>query len=150
MKRYLLTALAAGLLLAAQDAKEDATKKDLEQIQGTWRLVSRQRDGRTDPPVAVKDVLMTNKGDQFSFKGAASGAGATQGTFKLDATKTPKTMDRIPADGPNKGKTLPAIYALEGDTLKICVAVAGKERPKEFATKPGSGYVLSVFKREKP
>ena len=36
---------------------------------------------------------------------------------------------------------------VEGDTLKICVDLSGKERPTEFKTKPGSGFVLSVFKR---
>ena len=35
---------------------------------------------------------MTHKDETFSFKGAASGSGATSGTFKLDATKPDSGM----------------------------------------------------------
>jgi hypothetical protein len=31
----------------------------------------------------------------------------------------------------------------------VCADVQGKNRPKEFAVKPGSGFVLEVLKREK-
>src|SRR5262249_33947960 len=43
------------------------------------------------------------------------------------------------------------IYSLEGNTLKICCVSpysGGKERPTELATKPGSGHLLLVFKRQ--
>jgi uncharacterized protein (TIGR03067 family) len=137
-------ALAVGAL-----AQDEATKKDMNQIQGSWRLVSRERDGKADPADVIKDILMTHKGDAFTFNQSSSGAGATKGTFKLDASKSPKAIDRIPADGPQKGKTLMGIYKLEGDTLTLCVSVEGKDRPMEFAAKPKSGLVLSVWKREK-
>lgn len=149
MKLLLAEILALSLLAAVAVAQEEATKADMLKIQGIWRLQSREKDGTSDSAEAIKDILMTNEGDKFSFKGSASGAGAMTGTFKLDATKKPKTMDRIPADGPRKGKTLPGIYALDGDTLKICVSLTGTERPSEFATRAKSGVLLSVFKREK-
>lgn len=147
--KLLIPALLTIGLVSSTGAQDEASKKDLDDLQGTWRLVSREKDGKADTSEAIKDVLMANSGDKFSFKGAASGAGALKGTFKVDATKKPRAMDRMPTDGPQKGKTLLGIYLLEGDTLKICVSIAGKERPSEFATAPKSGLVLSVFKREK-
>jgi hypothetical protein len=40
---------------------------------------------------------------------------------------------------------------LEGDTLKICNIdkenMKPEERPKEFRTKPGSGLVISYWKK---
>ena len=52
-------------------------------------------------------------------------------------------------DGPNAGKTLQAIYQLDGDTMKVCYAPAGQDRPTAFDTKDKPGYALIVYKREK-
>lgn len=149
--RVLSLALASvvGLLLAADAPKEDPNKKDMDALQGSWKLVSRERDGKADPADAIKDIVVVNTGNKFELKGGPSAVGATKGSFVIDATKKPKHMDRTPADGPQKDKTLLCIYELDGDTLKLCVAPAGKERPTEFSSKAGSGHILSVFKREK-
>jgi uncharacterized protein (TIGR03067 family) len=68
----------------------------------------------------------------------------------VDVAKKPKTIDITFTEGPEKGKTIVGIYELEGDTYKVCINVNGKERPKEFAAKAGSGHGLEVLKREKP
>jgi hypothetical protein len=52
-------------------------------------------------------------------------------------------------EGDDKGKTFRGIYEFEGDTRKVCLAPAGKERPKEFSSTAGSGHVLAVLKRVK-
>jgi hypothetical protein len=43
------------------------------------------------------------------------------------------------------------IYALKGDTLRICdnAPDLAKPRPTAFEAKRGSGYVLITFKRAK-
>ena len=41
--------------------------------------------------------------------------------------------------GQGKGQTVLGIYALEGETLKLCYALPGRERPKTFTTAEGSG-----------
>jgi hypothetical protein len=46
-------------------------------------------------------------------------------------------------------KGVKGIYEIDGDTLRICVAKKGKERPKTFESKEGSGHVLTVMKRVK-
>ena len=54
--------------------------------------------------------------------------------LKLDPAKKPREMDITYDDGPNKGKTHHAIYALEGDTLTICRhQQPGRERPNSRA-----------------
>ncbi len=59
-------------------------------------------------------------------------------------------MDVIGTDGPNKGKTFPAIYELDQDLLTICYDLAGKERPKAFATESGTKQFLVKYKRKIP
>jgi len=50
---------------------------------------------------------------------------------------------------PDQGKTSAGIYALAGDRYQVCFAAPGKERPKEFATKAGSGLTCYTLKRAK-
>lgn len=144
MKWLLLpAALTAGLLVAA-DAKDDA-KKDLDAMQGKWQLASLERDGKSvDVP---KDAIRTVKGDTYTINPRP---GVTiEGTYKLNADAKPKQIDITPTTGDNKGKTSLGIYEINGDTLKICWAPSGKDRPTEFKSAEGSGVFLAVHKKVK-
>jgi uncharacterized protein (TIGR03067 family) len=132
--------LFAGVVLAAED------KKDLDKIQGTWVRASVERDGKPAPADELKNSKLTIKGDKYTLD---DGKEKRTGTLKLDATKTPKTLDIISDSGPNKGKTLKGIYKIEDDTFTYCVAGPDKDRPTEFSAKEGSGHALTVNKREK-
>jgi uncharacterized protein (TIGR03067 family) len=70
------------------------------------------------------------------------------GTYKLDPTKTPGEIDLIPLEGPEKGLTMPGIYAIEGDTLKICFTGPQQVRPKEFKTIEDMPILMMVFQRD--
>jgi uncharacterized protein (TIGR03067 family) len=149
MRRFaaMLLVLTAGLVFGAGDSKDDA-KKDLDQMQGTWRRTSAQMNGQSLPEEALKNTTLTIKGDEYTLE--EKGGETRKGTFKLDPSKSPKQIDLMPAEGPNKGKTLPGIYELDGDTLRYCINLQGKDRPTEFASKQGSGNALFGNKRAKP
>ena len=57
-------------------------------------------------------------------------------------------MDVIGTDGPNKGKTFPAVYTLEGDKLRICYDLSGKARPTALATEQGTRLFLVHYERK--
>jgi uncharacterized protein (TIGR03067 family) len=119
-----------------------------QKLQGTWAAVSGETDGQPVPEDSVKQVRVIIKGDEIHFKPNRT---ENKVTFTLDPTKKPKLLSATAQDGPDKGKTVPMIYELEGDRLKLCFDTkAGQKEPKEFATKPGSGLLLFVFKREDP
>jgi uncharacterized protein (TIGR03067 family) len=52
-------------------------------------------------------------------------------------------------DGPNKGKTILAIFEVNGDVLKVCYDVSGRKRPTEFQTKKGTALFLVHYKLKK-
>jgi uncharacterized protein (TIGR03067 family) len=58
-------------------------------------------------------------------------------------------MDATATNEPDKGQISLGIYEIAGDDYKVCFAPPGKDRPKEFSSKPGSGYILQVWKRAK-
>src|SRR4051794_40819519 len=50
-------------------------------------------------------------------------------------------MDITGTSGPNKGKTILAIYEQKGDTLRICYDLSGKKGEcPDGPAKPGGGY----------
>lgn len=135
--------LLAGLLVAADKPAKDDAKKDLELLQGGWTFVSAEKDGKPDE--GLKNAKLVFKGDKFTR--TAAGQSST-GTVKLDAAAKPKTLDGTFTEGPSKGQKIAAIYSLQGDVLIICSGGAGKDRPKEFASKSGTGNLLVVLKRD--
>jgi uncharacterized protein (TIGR03067 family) len=70
--------------------------------------------------------------------------------LKLDPAKQPKEIDLKALGGMYQGKTVPGIYEVKGDTLKLCLP--NKDdilRPKEFNAPKDSRLVLLVLKRSK-
>lgn len=144
--RLCLVFLAVASLFLAPD-QGDETKKELEKLKGTWKFVSIEVDGMKLPDDATADTQLVLDGDKFTL--IESGT-ASKGTFTVDVTKKPKTIDAVFIEGPEKGKKCLGIYELEGDTYKVCIGMPGvKDRPKEFATKKDSGHVLEVLMRVK-
>ncbi len=136
----------AGFALAADAPKKDAlVKKELELLQGNWIVASADRDGKPDP--AFKDAQVTVAGNQATRKAKDA---TIRVTLQIDPTAKLKTIDATYTEGPDKGKTLQGIYAIEKDTWRLCYAATGKPRPTEFSSKPGSGHLLLVFKRPPP
>ena len=128
-------------------AAADEAKTDQEAVQGKWRIVSFIFNGQPMAEDTYKDLRLEIKGDKYLI---TEGGATASRTFKLDPTKKPKAMDVTYDDGPNKGKTNHAIYALEGDILTICRHQHPEmERPKDFTAKAGSDRALIKWKRVK-
>jgi uncharacterized protein (TIGR03067 family) len=127
-------------------AAQDKAKDDVAKMEGTWKIVSWEQDGKAVSGEYVKKVVVTVKGDRFTLMTPDA---TTEGRFKVDVTKKPKEIDATPAKGAFEGKTLRGVYELSGDTCKACFAPPGKDRPREFSSKKGSGHILFVGKRQK-
>jgi uncharacterized protein (TIGR03067 family) len=148
MKRF-VAIVAVLLAVSATRGQDDVAKKDLKAMEGTWAVtvhevsgmkISEEDNKKADAKLIVKD------GKYTVFFG---GMQIATGTIKLDTSKKPKQLDAIAEDGPTKGMAMPGIYQIEGETMKVCFAQPGKDRPTEFTTKEGSGQMLLSYKRAK-
>jgi uncharacterized protein (TIGR03067 family) len=146
MKTKLLSLAALMLFAVVAFAQDDAKKADLPKFQGKWAIDSAVADGKELPAEVVKVFSMTFKDDAYRV---LIGTEKTEGTFTLDASKKPKTIDIVPDNGPDRGKRQPGIYEIDGDKIKICAAQPNKERPTTFDTKDKTGYTLMILHREK-
>jgi uncharacterized protein (TIGR03067 family) len=147
----LRAALALGLL-AAGAADDKATQNELAKLRGTWLTVSLVNDGQTvvddkTKPTGPATTLVYD-GDKWMVQ--VGDKTVAKGTFKVDVAKTPKEIDVFDESGLPNDRTKRGIYEISGDTYRFCLAPAGKPRPTEFSSKPGSGHSLGVSRRAKP
>jgi uncharacterized protein (TIGR03067 family) len=123
----------------------DKPETDREKIQGVWLVESLQEDGKAAPDEkAITEVVI--KDDKIILKYAKLRHEAIN-TFQLDGSTKLKSLD-ITAPG-LKG-SLPGVYQLEGDNLKLCWSTNPRGmRPEEFVTKENSGRRLAILKRQR-
>jgi uncharacterized protein (TIGR03067 family) len=121
-------------------------KDDVKNMEGTWLAATAELAGAPFPDKIRQSMKLILKGDRYTV---FVGKMPDQGTCKVDASKKPKALDITGTDGPNKGKTFLAIYELNGDTLKVCYDLSGKQRPAEFMTRADTQLFLVTYQMEK-
>ncbi len=141
---------APDLARAQKDAPkaDDAAAKEKDRLRGSWVVVRGvAHGGSTDQPNNLRSmVYITNDrdfGDKFVLHLAEGGDKVRHHayTFKLDSTKSPKSIDLT------FGHTFPGIYELDGDTLKICAGLM--HRPAEFKHKAGETSMWLLLHRQR-
>jgi uncharacterized protein (TIGR03067 family) len=138
--------LCAALLPAAAD-QAPADASDLAKMQGDWRTVSVIDNGVKVADDEAQTLFRTVSGNQYSLFRFSKPL--TRGTFKIDATKRPKTIDVMPTASKGPAKPILGIYEFNGTSLWICNARPGKPRPTDFEPKQGSGNSRVVWEPEK-
>jgi uncharacterized protein (TIGR03067 family) len=129
----------------AEDKKNEA---DLKAMVGNWKVEKAELGGKD-----LTDQLKTLK---FEVRDGGKyitqvGEVKDEGAFTVDAAKTPKEVDIKPGGGPNKGKTMKAIYKIDGDSFTVCYEfnIETGKRPEKFESKADTTVLLITYKREK-
>lgn len=138
-----LAAIALAVLFSSPCWAADA-KSPLE---GVWVPSSAELAGKTLPDEARKAFQLEVKGEAYTV---TVGDKVDRGTCKVNPAAKPKAIDITGTEGPNKGKTILAIYERTGDTLRVCYDLGGKERPTEFKTAEGTQLFLVEHALQKP
>ncbi len=142
MKFPAFPAALVAVLLFSPAARAD----DLKDMEGMWKVESAEAGGHKMETGDIMEVILKITGARYEvrIKGKMDA-----GTLELDEKQKPKTLNATDTEGEDVGKVVKAIYELSGDTLRVCYALDGGERPTEMATKEGSPLLLMTYKREK-
>ncbi len=144
---FLLTTV--GAIAATGDTLEEAVKKDRKLHEGTWKIVALEINGNKAEADDAKKLTVVN-GPDGTWSLRSEGNEVAKGTSIIDPTRKPKEIELTQTEGEGKGKPLLGIYEIGERTRKLCIAPAGKDRPKEFSTAEGNEHILVTFERVSP
>src|SRR5437764_1295876 len=144
-KVLLCLAASAALQVEPQAQPETTVEEELRRLQGSWQVETQEENGDKLAADDVKGRSILFGKDTFFIR--HDNKVVQIGMLKLNPSKTPRTVNAVIMSGDKKGDIMQGIYALDGDSLKICLDTEGQERPKEFKTAPKSGHLLYVLKR---
>jgi uncharacterized protein (TIGR03067 family) len=133
------------------ERQEREAKSDEETLEGDWEVVSFgpiEEVSSEEMKQKIMSLTWTFERGKHLVK-EVSGDKTMPLPYKLDSTKTPKTIDlALTIDLPfGQGLVYHGIYKLEGDKLTMCYSRG--PRPTEFEVEKGSQRALYVLKRKK-
>jgi uncharacterized protein (TIGR03067 family) len=136
------------IALAADEPKADPVKKAPPGTDGTWRVLSMERDGMKVPEAEAGRFRLILASDRYVLR--AEDQTMDRGAARLDPKVKPAVIDITPVEGEHKGQTFLGVFELKGDRLTICLAPPGKPRPPDLTAPVGSGRFVVVYQRDKP
>ena len=136
MKRFFVILVTAVSSLVAADLKS---------FNGTWIVDSAEMDGDAVSSDIAKSIVLIMKDGAYDFD---DGQNHAKGTYTVDVSKTPITMDVKEVEGPNPGRNLAAIAELTPTGWRAVYALQGSDTPKEFKTRSGAGQFLANYQRK--
>ena len=111
-------------------------------LAGNWAPPSAQLGGEDFPVSNFAGATLKLTESAYEF-------GGDKGTIAVIPKHTPAQMDIHGVQGPNKGRTIPAIYQLSSDSLVVCYQLGAGDRPKTFTSPKDSQVLLIRYKRVK-
>jgi uncharacterized protein (TIGR03067 family) len=134
------------LVVVVSPAAFAGDSPDAKAIQGNWAPVKGELGGQPMADAVLKTISLKLADGKYDVSVAGN---PDKGTYTLDADTKPKSITVTGTEGPNNGKTFPAIYELKGDTLRICYDLSGAKRPAEFKSVAGTKLYLVTYNRKK-
>src|SRR5262245_3232187 len=123
MRRYGFGVAVLLAVAAVARPQDEAAKKDLKAMEGTWTATLHEADGKAtskEEAEKVRAKLVVKDGKYtvyFNKEGAEKEVG--RGTIKLDPAKKPKEIDVTVEAGPNKDKVMQGIYEIKADEMRV-------------------------------
>ena len=129
----------------ADDRADERAPDDSRALRGTWSCAAAVIDGKPLADAVLKELRLTLTADRY--KTERGDEVLFDSTYHLDPRTNPKQIEMTGTEGDAAGKPALGIYALDGDTLKICYTLPGHglARWSEiFSILKSSGYKGAV------
>jgi uncharacterized protein (TIGR03067 family) len=111
------------------------------QLEGTWVPVAADVAGK---PLLVNELrvkYLVFESGGYSIIDRSNHV-VDSGNYRVDEAARPATMDIVGRNGPNAGRTMFAIYELQGDSLTVCYDLDSPERPADMHSDADADQLL--------
>jgi uncharacterized protein (TIGR03067 family) len=123
------------------------TDSDHAALQGRWAIVKAELAGEAMPGLVAEKTEVELSAGNYVVR--FDGQTADRGRYVLGTAGLHRGLTLVGLEGPNVGRTIPAIYQLVGDRLRVCYGIDG-QTPGGFATASGSRLYLVTYRRKLP
>jgi uncharacterized protein (TIGR03067 family) len=114
-------------------------------LPGTWEMIRAESAGENSPELLALRVELHLAADTYAVR--FGGQIADRGFYTHDTAGTPAALTLVGTEGPNRGRTIPCIFQLVGNRLRICYGLDGTA-PTAFTTTAGSSHYLATYRRK--
>ena len=112
---------------------------------GRWEMIRAEHAGEPSPELVSLRVELRLTADTYAVHFA--GELADCGTFTAEPAGDHPALILHGTKGPNAGRSIPCIYQLMGNRLRICYGLDGIT-PAAFATSAGTQLYLATYRRQ--
>lgn len=134
-------------------ADDDASKKMLRDLEGSYKVVAAEKAGEQSPPGFLDSLdKFVIKGDKLTieFKSKDGKSEVKSATIAVDASKNPGHITMKPNEGPKKDETIQGIVMIDKDNVKLCWGDGpNTSRPTEFRTSKENKNFMFTLKKVK-
>jgi uncharacterized protein (TIGR03067 family) len=102
-------------------------------IEGTWRWTT----------ASGHSLVMTFHSGGFTL--AIGNTVLGRGSYRIDSSRNPLFLDKLPTYGPYKGVTVKCLYQIDGGALRIAYTPSDPEQRPQWFT--GEGVEVETYKR---
>jgi uncharacterized protein (TIGR03067 family) len=115
-------------------------------IEGVWQMVRAELGGEVAPGEMVQHTVLELIAGEYRVR--YGGEVVDQGTYEVGGVIDLKTILLRGLVGQNAGRTIPCVWQLMGDRLRVCYGLNGVA-PTEFTTVSGDERYLATYRRER-
>jgi len=106
----------------------DRSPAGARRLEGAWVPVAASVAGKALTVGELRVKYLVLDGHDYSIIDRSNQV-VDRGEYLVNATVSPTTIDIVGRAGPNAGRSMLAIYRLDGNRLTVCYDLDGMERP---------------------
>lgn len=113
-------------------------------LDGTWQLVRAELNGEIAHELLTANTVLELKDGTYIVRYA--GEVTDRGSFELNDSAEGHTLTVHGTEGINAGRTIPCLYQLAGNRLRVCYGLEGIA-PTNFSSSASQQRYLALYRR---